>query len=122
MIRLLEDSRENLDKNYVSLGGGGREGGLIDLSKAFDWVPHDLSLAKFPAYGVDESCFCYMYSYLLNWKQRKRMNDINSDFLNVISSVPQWTIVGPILFNCLFNDFFTLLKLLMPTILETIIH
>ena len=36
MIRLLEEWRENLDKNYV-VGGI-----LIDLSKAFDCVPHDL--------------------------------------------------------------------------------
>ena len=59
-IRLLEKLRENLDKNYV-VGGV-----LIDLSKAFDCVPHDLLLAKLAPYGVDESFLCYIYSYLLN--------------------------------------------------------
>ena len=52
--------RENLDKNYV-VGGV-----LIDLSKAFDCVPHDLLFAKLAPYGVDESFLCYIYSYLLN--------------------------------------------------------
>ena len=63
MIRLLEEWRENLDKNYV-VGGV-----LMDLSKAFDCVPHDLLLAKLAAYGVNESFLCYIYSYLLNRKQ-----------------------------------------------------
>ena len=38
MIRLLEEWRENLDKNYV-VGGV-----LMDLSKAFDCIAHDLLL------------------------------------------------------------------------------
>ena len=33
-----------------------------------------------------------------------RINNINSDFLTVISGVPQRSIVGSILFNCFFND------------------
>ena len=100
MIRLLGEWRENLDKNYV-LGGV-----LMDLSKAFDCIPHDLLLAKLAAYGADENLLCYIYSYLLNRKQSVRINNINSDFLNVVSGVPQGSIVGPILFNCFFSDFF----------------
>ena len=93
----------------------------MDLSKACDCVPHNLLLAKPAAYGVDESFLCYICSYLLNRKQCVRINNINSDFLNVIVGVPQGSIVGPILFNCFFNDIFTLLKLLIPTILQTTI-
>ena len=51
MIRLLEEWRENLDKNYV-VGGV-----LMDLSKAFDCVPHHLLLAKLAAYSVNETFF-----------------------------------------------------------------
>ena len=81
-------------------------GVLMDLSKAFDCVTRDLSLTKLAAYGADESFLCYIYSYLLYRKQRVRINNINTDFLNVISGAPQGSIIGPILFNCSFNDFF----------------
>ena len=83
----------------------------MDLSKAFDCVPHDILLAKLAAYGVNESFLCYIYSYLLNRKKCVRINNINSDFLTVISGVPQGSIVGPILFNCFFNDFFYVIKI-----------
>ena len=83
----------------------------MDQSKAFDCVPHDLLLEKLAAYGVEESFLCYMYSYLLNRKQCVRINNINSDFLNVISGAPQRSIVGPILFNCFFNDFFYVIEI-----------
>ena len=116
MIRHLKEWRGNLDKNYA-VGGV-----LMDLSKAFDCVPHDLLLAKLAAYGANENFLCYVHSYLLNRKQCVRINNINSDFLNVISGVPQGSIVGQILLNCFFNGFFWLLKLLMPTIFQTIIH
>ena len=42
---------------------------LMDLSKAFDCIPHDRLLAKLAAYGVDKNLLCYIYSYLLNRKQ-----------------------------------------------------
>ena len=85
---------------------------IADVKNAdFDGVPHDLLLAKLAAYGVNESFLCYIYSYLLNRKQCVRINNINSDFLTVISGVPQGSIVGPILFNCFFNDFFYVIEI-----------
>ena len=40
-----------------------------------------------------------------------RINNINSNFLSVISGVPQRSIVGPILFNCFFNAFFYVIEI-----------
>ena len=40
-----------------------------------------------------------------------RINNINSDFLNVVSGLPQGSIVGLILFNCFFDDFFYVIEI-----------
>ena len=77
----------------------------MDISEAFDCVPHDLLHAKFAAYGVVKSVLCYIYTYLLNRKQCVQINNINGDSVTVVSGVPQGSIVGPILFNCFFNNF-----------------
>ena len=96
----MEEWKKCLDNNYV-VGGV-----LIDLSKAFDCVPHDILIAKLEAYGINENFLAYLHSYLSNRKQCVRINNVKSDFETIISGVPQFSIVDPILFNCFFNDFF----------------
>ena len=44
LLRILEELRHGLDKRQVASLIG------IDLSKAFDSIPHDLLLAKLSAY------------------------------------------------------------------------
>ena len=62
---------------------------MVDLPKTFDCVSHDILPAKSVVYDVDESFLCYIYSYILNWKQCVWTNNIDSDFQNVVSGVPQ---------------------------------
>ena len=104
MHRLLEEWREHLDNNKI-------EGVILtDPSKAFGCVPHDLLLAKLATYGIDDNLILYIHFYLLNGKQCLCINNILSEFNKVISGVPQGSIVGPILFNCFFNDFYCFIK------------
>ena len=112
LLSLLEEWREHLDNNKA-VGGI-----LMDLSKAFDCVPHDHLLAKLAAYGIDDNLILYIYSYLLNRKQCVCINDIVSEFNKVTSSVPQSSIVGPILFNCFLMIFTTPLRMLMYITLQ----
>ena len=83
LLRLLEEWREHLDNNKT-VGGI-----LMDLSKGFDCVPHDLLLAKLAAYGIDDNLMLHIYSYLLKRKQCVCINNTLSGFNKVISSVPQ---------------------------------
>ena len=48
----------------------------------------------------------YIISYLWNWKQCVRINDTYSEFENIITGVPQGSILGPLLFNLSINDLF----------------
>ena len=90
LIRLLEEWRQYLDNNNNNVVGGV----FMDLSKAFNCVPHNLLIAKLSAYSVDENLLMYLYSYLSNRKQCVRINNVHSSFQNVISGVPQESIVG----------------------------
>ena len=78
----------------------------MDLSKAFDCIPHDLLIAKLSAYGLNDKALKYIYTYFKNRKQCVRINNVCSDFKDIISGVPQGSIVGPMLFNAFLNDFF----------------
>ena len=63
LIRLLEEWREKLDENFIVSAV------LMNLSKAFDCIPHDLIIAKFAAYGIERETLRLICSYLKSRKQ-----------------------------------------------------
>ena len=100
LFRLLEDQRNKLGKNNI-VGAV-----LTALSKAFDCIPYDLLVAKLDACGFNRDTVAYIYSYLKNRKQCVRMNGTQIYPGDIISGVRQGSILGPILYNLFFNDFF----------------
>ena len=100
LIRLVEEWKKHLD-NKEAVGGL-----LIDLSKAFDCIPLDLLMGKLTAYGFDKTALKYIYSYLKKKQQCVRINNVYSNFEEIISGVLHGSIAGPILYNAFFNDFF----------------
>ena len=74
LIRFIENWKQALDENFV-VGTV-----LMDLSKAFDCIPHDLLIAKLYAYGFSEKSAVFLYSYLKRRKQNVKIDDILSTF------------------------------------------
>lgn len=100
LTRLLEFWKKEVDEGKV-IGAV-----LMDLSKAFDTIDHNLLIAKLNAYGMDRNSVSIILSYLKDRKQRLKINSSFSDFLLILVGVPQGSILGPILFNIFINDIF----------------
>ena len=96
LITFLKDWRNKLDNNNVAGAA------LTDLSKAFDCIPHDLLAAKFDEYGFNRDTVAYIYSYLKNRKQCVRLNGTQYYLGDIISGVPQRSILGANLNNLFF--------------------
>ena len=76
----------------------------IDLSKAFDTLSFDIILQKLKYYGVMGTELRLLTDYLTNQKQYVVFNNHCSDITDIVNSVPQGSILGPLFFSIHIND------------------
>ena len=81
---------------------------LMDLSKAYDCLPHDLIITKFEAYGLSKSSFNLLLDYLTSRKQRVKIGSSCTLWNEIKRSVRQGSILGPLLFTVFINDVLSL--------------
>ena len=67
---------------------------------------HLIAFVKLNAYGLSLPDLKLITDYLQNQKQRSKIRSIYSDWEDIISGVPQYSIIGPMLFNIFLCDLF----------------
>ena len=100
LLRLIENCKKALDPKQTASSL------LMDLSKAFDCLNHDLMIAKLNAYGFSRSALNFILSYLSQRKQRVKINGSFSEWKTTSVGVPQGSVLGPLLLNIYINDMF----------------
>jgi len=75
----------------------------LDFQKAFDKVPHCRLISKLKAHGITGNILRWIEHWLNGRKQRVVINGYLSEWINILSGVPQGSVLCPLLFVIYIN-------------------
>jgi hypothetical protein len=76
----------------------------MDFKKEFDTVPHTRLISKLTSYGFNTEMVNWIASFLADRVQQVTINEENSKWKDVVSGIPQGSVLGPILFVVYIHD------------------
>ena len=76
----------------------------LDFAKAFDKVDHKILLSKLKSLKIDGKLLRWLQEFLKDRNQTVLVEGTRSNSADVISGVPQGTVLGPLLFIIMIND------------------
>ena len=71
----------------------------LDFIKAFGTVPHQRLVCKFAFYGIIGNVHCWIEDFSSHRFQRVRVGKDWSTMADILSGIPQGSVLGPILFT-----------------------
>ena len=98
LLNTINDLTKNLDERKQT------DVILLDFIKAFDRVPHHCLCYKLSSYGIRGGTLSWIENFLTGRLQQVIINGCSSNCTNVISGVPQGTVLAPLPFLCYIND------------------